>query len=350
MKKTRRRGGIFARISALILFFTFIIASASFGFAYLNSAAESMPEQQIIDIAKGSSGSLIAQRLSSSGLIRSASFFKLVLRISGRVTSMKSGSYLIKKGSSSLAIMTMIEKGQQLTKRVTIPEGLTRRAIAHIFEEQGVCKADDFLSASANPDLLSELGVRAKNAEGYLFPDTYNLSLNSNADTVVSTMVKNFFSVMEGEVPQFSELSGDDFFRNLIVASIVEREYRLESEAPLMASVFHNRLRIGMALQSCATVVYVMTELQGKPHPNVLYARDIAIEDPYNTYAQNGLPPGPISNPGRASLLAAFNPPPSNYLYFRLIDTEKGAHKFSVNLDQHNQAGNLSIKAASGRQ
>jgi UPF0755 protein len=129
------------------------------------------------------------------------------------------------------------------------------------------------------------------------------------------------------------------------MASIVEREYRVDEEAPLMAGVFYNRLRIGMALQSCATVEYVITEIQGRPHPERLFDRDIEIRNPYNTYMVPGLPPGPISAPGEVALHAAFNPVPSDYLYFRLVNPAEGRHYFSKTLDDHIRAGVLYVKA-----
>jgi UPF0755 protein len=139
-------------------------------------------------------------------------------------------------------------------------------------------------------------------------------------------------------------MSGSELNRRIIIASIVEREYRVDEEAPLMAGVFYNRLDIGMALQSCATVEYIITEIQGRPHPDVLYTRDIEIRDPYNTYIRPGLPPGPISAPGAVALAAAFQPASSNYLYFRLIDPEAGRHYFSQTLDDHIKAGLLYVK------
>jgi UPF0755 protein len=130
----------------------------------------------------------------------------------------------------------------------------------------------------------------------------------------------------------------------VIMASIVEREYRIDEEASLMAGVFFNRLGIGMALQSCATVEYVITEIQGRPHPEVLSTRDTEIRDPYNTYIRPGLPPGPICSPGATSLKAAFEPAPSDYLYFRLVEPSSGRHYFSRTFDDHIRAGLLYVK------
>jgi UPF0755 protein len=157
-------------------------------------------------------------------------------------------------------------------------------------------------------------------------------------------MADTFFQRI-GEIDgDAAHLSPDKLNRRVIIASIVEREYRVNEEAPLMAGVFYNRLDIGMALQSCATVEYVITEIQGRPHPEVLYTRDTEIRDPYNTYMRPGLPPGPISAPGKTALAAAFHPASSDFLYFRLTDAAAGRHYFSKTLDDHIRAGQLYVK------
>ena len=139
-------------------------------------------------------------------------------------------------------------------------------------------------------------------------------------------------------------MSPGELNNRVIIASIVEREYRIPEEAAIMAGVFFNRLRIGMALQSCATVEYVITEILGLPHPTRIFNRDLEIRNPYNTYMYPGLPPGPISWPGEIALRAAFNPAETNYLYFRLIELSTGRHHFSRTLDDHIRAGALYVK------
>jgi UPF0755 protein len=180
--------------------------------------------------------------------------------------------------------------------------------------------------------------------EGYLYPDTYLFPPAYPASRVVTAMADTFFIRLKEIRDDILSLSPEELNRRVIIASIVEREYRVNEEAALMAGVFYNRLEIGMALQSCATVEYVITEIQGRPHPEVLYTRDTEIRDPYNTYIRPGLPPGPISAPGKVALEAAFNPAASDYLYFRLVDSASGQHYFSKNLDDHIRAGVLYVK------
>lgn len=160
-------------------------------------------------------------------------------------------------------------------------------------------------------------------------------------------MVAAFRARLAG-IPEASALSETELNDRVILASIVEREYKQPDEAPIIASVFYNRLRIRMALQSCATVVYVLTEREGKPHPEIIYDRDLLIRDPYNTYIHRGLPPGPICNPGLTSLRAVFYPATTKYLYFRVVDPEAGRHYFSTNLEEHIDARSLFIKQVGG--
>jgi UPF0755 protein len=183
--------------------------------------------------------------------------------------------------------------------------------------------------------------------EGYLYPDTYLFPLEYPAVKVIQAMADNFF-VRLGEIDETTiTMPPEALNRLVILASIVEREYRLNEEAPEMAGVFFNRMDIGMALQSCATVEYIITEIQGRPHPELLSTRDTEIRDPYNTYIRPGLPPGPISAPGAVALSAVLAPSKNTYLYFRLIDPDSGKHYFSNTLDDHIRAGKLYLKGSS---
>jgi UPF0755 protein len=161
-------------------------------------------------------------------------------------------------------------------------------------------------------------------------------------------MADTFFQRLEEIYPDFRNMTPDELNQKVIIASIVEREYMAADEAPVMAAVFFNRLRVGMALQSCATVVYIMTEVQGRPHPSRLFNRDLEIRSPYNTYLVPGLPPGPISSPGKVALAASFFPADSNYFYFRLVDERAGRHYFSNTLDEHIRAANFIVKPQGG--
>jgi UPF0755 protein len=236
--------------------------------------------------------------------------------------------------------------------RITVPEGVTLSKTARILQDGGICTADEFLAAASDPEFLAEYDILAGSAEGYLFTDTYLFPKDYPARLAVKTMADNFFKhleeIRETLKPDVRE-SAAELHQKVILASIVEREYRVNDEAPVMAGVFYNRLERGMRLQSCATVEYIITEIEGKPHPTRIFFRDLEIQSPYNTYRVSGLPPGPISAPGQTALDAVYRPAATDYLYFRLADANAGRHTFSRTLEDHNNAVVFYTKAGAGQ-
>jgi UPF0755 protein len=300
----------------------------------------------LVEVRNGESAASVGQRLETAGLIRNRYFWNLLYRLDKQYV--KTGMYKFAIPASQLEIRSVLVSGRQTLIRVTVPEGVTLKKTALILEDAGICAAADFLAAASDQAVLDRYHIPGKTMEGYLYPDTYFFSLSYPAVQAVQTMADTFFLRIAGIAGDAEELSPRELNERVTVASVVEREYRAADEAPRMAGVFYNRLRIGMPLQSCATVEYVITEIQGRPHPDVLYNRDLEILDPYNTYIRAGLPPGPISAPGSVALNAAFHPAPSDYLYFRLIDPSQGRHYFSRTLDDHIQAGVLYVKGRAG--
>lgn len=303
-------------------------------------------DSMLVEIFQGESASSLGKRLKTAGLIRSALAWNLISRFSK--DSIKAGFYRISEPESLLELYQRFTRGQQLQIRVTIPEGATLSKISQLLERAGICESRDFMLAAASRELLEKYHIPNTSLEGYLFPDTYLFPKGFNPEKIVAIMVENFLSKLKKLIPESAVLSNRELHQKVILASIIEREYRVDDEAPVMASVFYNRLNIGMALQSCATVEYVITEIQGKPHPEVLSFRDIAIQNPFNTYIRQGLPPGPISNPGMVALRAAFYPAQTNFLYFRLVDPNEGRHRFSKTLDEHVKAGIIYVKGSAG--
>jgi len=292
-----------------------------------------------VEVRKGESAQSVGRRLERAGLIRNKFFWNLICRFNKK--QIKTGTYRIEIPASQISIHRILVLGKQILYRVTIPEGVTLKKTAAILEEAGICSAQGFLDAAKDPNLLARYGIPNDTMEGYLFPDTYLFPSEYPASRVIVSMADNFFAKIKQIDPSFASMSRKELNDKVILASIVEREYRIESEAPLMAGVFYNRLNIGMAIQSCATVEYIITEIQNKPHPSVLYNRDLEIRNPYNTYLVPGLPPGPISAPGEVALKAAFSPEKTGYFYFRLEDSKSGKHYFSATLDEHIKAGQL---------
>jgi UPF0755 protein len=298
-----------------------------------------------LEVRSGETAFSVGNRLEEAGIIRNRYFWYFLSRLTKEY--IKTGAYRIELPASQIRIHSLLVSGDQILVRVTVPEGATLRKTARILEGAGVCGATSFLAAAASREILDSYGVPGETMEGYLFPETYFFPYSFPAEKVVSAMADTFFSRLEEIAPGALTMGNNELFKKVIIASIVEREYRVADEASLMAGVFYNRLDIGMALQSCATVEYVITEIQGRPHPEVLYTRDTEIRNPYNTYLRPGLPPGPISAPGKTALEAAFNPASAAYLYFRLTDPGAGRHYFSRTLDDHIRAGSLYVKKSS---
>ena len=302
----------------------------------------------LLEIKSGETAYSVGNRLENAGVIRSRYFWYLLSRLGKEY--LKTGVYRIELPASEIKIRSILIKGDQILVRVTIPEGVTLKKTSRILEDEGICGAEDFLKAASSKEILDAYNIPGSTMEGYLYPDTYLFNRDYPAPKVVSAMADNFFKRLREIVPEVfastgnMAMSAEEFNNRIIIASIVEREYRIPDEAALMAGVFYNRLRIGMYLQSCATVEYVITEVQGRPHPDVLYNRDLEIRDQYNTYLHPGLPPGPISAPGETALRAAFYPAETPFLYFRLMDPNEGRHYFSRTLDDHIKAGTLYLK------
>jgi len=315
--------------------------------AYLLQSPDGPEATELFTIAKGESMVSVAERLESGGMIRSSPLLRAFARISGADAKIKAGTYELRNGMSARSILDLFVAGRQALVRFTLPEGFTLRQAAALLDQKGIAEADDFLSAADSPELLSELGIPAASLQGYLFPDTYYFPIAYGGEAVARAMVGAFRERVSA-LAEAAALGPRELHAKIILASIIEREYRLPEEAPLMAGVFANRLRIGMALQSCATVVYVITELLGKPHPEALFDRDLKIDDPFNTYLHPGLPPGPIANPGLTAIDAALRPAKTDYLYFRLVDADQGRHRFSRTLEEHAGARTFSVKRIGG--
>ena len=326
-----------------ICFFLIIVAAAVV--VYRPASFDANPAEQLFTIKRGTSSRSIAADLKAAGLIRFEYPTYLYFRFSNK--SIKAGTYKLSPAWSVPMLCTYLQAGKQELIKVTVPEGLTLSKTAAILEDRHVVVAGDFLAAAENEALLQSYGILGDSAEGFLFPDTYFFAYNETAERVIATMLDNFFN-KTADIPHFPKDPAQRY-ATVILASIIEREYRVPEEAVKIAGVFSNRLQIGMGLQSCATVEYILTEVQHKPHPERLLNRDLEIDHPYNTYKWRGLPPGPISNPGMTALYAACNPEKSDYLYFRLEDVDTGTHIFTKNLTEHTKAGAIILKRAAGR-
>ena len=284
-----------------------------------------------ISFPPGSGIRLLAGELKSAGVIHSSWHFILLTRLRGEAHHLKAGEYVFNDGMRPSEILHKIAAGDVDYRKFSLPEGYSIYQMAELLEQKGYFKRAVFLEKCRDSALLSRLGLAGQSVEGYLYPATYNLLRNGNEEQLISQMVGQF----EKRYAELSAAAGSvhGLSRREIVtlASVIEKEAVSPEEKPLISSVFHNRLRIGMPLQSDPTAVYGVRAFSGK-----ITKADINRPSIYNTYHNRGLPPGPIGNPGSESLRAALSPAKTNYLYF--VARRDGTHQFSRTLDEHNRA------------
>jgi UPF0755 protein len=291
------------------------------------------PERVFVDIPHGASRWKIAGILRSNDVIRNRLAFALFSSWHFR-KRMQAGEYLFDHPLNSREVFWKISRGQIFVHTVTIPEGWTMFDIANEFSRQGICSQQEFLAAAHNTSIIWDLSPQASSLEGFLFPSTYEFTRHTTCEQAVKRMVQNFRAVWETLVPSDSPPPGASTPAQVVaLASLVERETPVVAERPIVAGVFYNRLRRGDALQCDPTVQYAMA-LTGHPIKDVR-PQDLRIDSPYNTYEHRGLPPGPIANPGEASLRAALEPAATDYLYF--VANDQGGHFFSRTLAEHNR-------------
>jgi UPF0755 protein len=352
MKKTQ---------ALIISIFSFLILAVILIYAFIfiqTRPVNSNDREDVrIEIPSGMTVTQVANTLEQNKLIKNSKLFYLSVRLpfinsflffNQKVPEhfvLKSGIYRLNKSMDFSDIQTELISGQQEYIIISVPEGLTISKIAALLETNKICKASDFISVAKDNtrDIFKKYSIRAETLEGFLFPDTYYLTSGMKAYDVASMMVENFFSRIK-EIPELAAKSADNLYQTLILASIVEREYRIPEEAPLIASVFKNRIKQNIGLYSCATVEYIITEIEGKPHPDRILLDDLKIDSPYNTYKWAGLTPGPISNPGLIALNAATNTPQTDYYFFQIVDPAAGKHVFSKTFEQHKVNHNLYTK------
>jgi UPF0755 protein len=231
-----------------------------------------------------------------------------------------------------MEVFRKLATGRVFVHIVTVPEGKTLIEIAELMEREGLSSRKEFLSAASDASAVRDLAPKARNLEGFLFPATYQFPRRVTSERIVETMVKRFREVLGRIQKEQDAADGGSVSAVVTLASLVEKEAKVAEERPLVAGVFQNRLRRGMALQCDPTVIYAL-ELENR-YGGSLSSKDLKFKSPYNTYRNAGLPPGPIANPGEASLRAALHPSGADYLYF--VSNAQGGHVFSRTLAEHN--------------
>ena len=317
---------------------------AFFGKNYYDNSLKAMdtdsPTEVPISIPASSSSMKIGEILYEEGLIKQPLIFRYRIKEKGVAKQLKAGDYNLSTGMDLDDIIDSLTKGGKSynTLRFTIPEGYEIRQIAEKLSKDGIVDKDRFLTLVNDKSNFEDIFAflkelpKGQNLEGFLYPSTYEIFEESSEEEVISKMLAEFEHIYEQEVKPYIENTGLDFNEVITLASIVEREGKVDEERPIMAAVFYNRIEQGMMLQSCATVQYILGERK-----EVLSNEDTRTPSPFNTYINNGLPPSPIASPGKTSLIAAVKPADVDYLFFVLTGKD-GTHTFSKTYKEHLQA------------
>ncbi|HHV63668.1 MAG TPA: endolytic transglycosylase MltG [Peptococcaceae bacterium] len=293
-------------------------------------------QEQVFVLQEGMSASQIAKALEEMGIIRSAEAFRQLCRVEKADAKLKAGMYYLSPALSSREILDILLQGPEPDYiKVTIPEGYTVAEIVSTLAKNGLGTEKELYQAmqsfgTKDYSFLKDVPDGETRLEGFLFPDTYFFDRQSTPREVINRFLERFEKELTAQVKARLEELNTSVYAWVTKASIVEREAVKQEERAIIAGVFENRLRLGMPLQSCATVQYILGEV--KP---VLSIEDTEIDSPYNTYKYPGLPPGPIANPGHASLNAALYPAQTDYLYF--VAKNDGTHAFATTYNEHLQ-------------
>jgi UPF0755 protein len=327
---------IWATAAALIVLT--IVVSASVGvwaWKTLHHSYKGYPEADLLhEVLPGQDAGSILRDLEAKGVVNNALLARIYLvRVLGD-PPLRAGEY---RFDTPLTVPETLDKlvvGDVVTYPITIVEGLTLEETAAHLAAEGFGDEAVFLEEMLSADRISELDPEASSLEGYLFPDTYSFAKGTSEEEIVSALVSTFLRLFERDVrPALSPEDERTARQIVILASVVEKEARLDEERPTIAGVYANRLRKGIALYADPTIVYALKQ-QGRWDGNIRRP-DLKLDSPYNTYLYPGLPPGPIASPGLASLVAAARPAEVPYLYF--VSRNDGSHVFSSTLAEHNR-------------
>jgi UPF0755 protein len=289
------------------------------------------PQPQTLIIPTGTPLPAVARRLADAQVVTSALGFRLLARLRGEAARLQAGEYRFAAAATPGAVLARLVAGDVLRHRVTIPEGWTLKQVARRLAEEGLANRRAFLARATDPAFIHSLGVDAPTLEGYLFPETYTFVRGMTPAQEIRAMLHELELHLTPRLLAAARARGLNRRQLLTLASIIQKETGDAAEMPLIASVFYNRLRRGMPLQSDPTVIYGLKDFDGD-----LTRQDLETPTPYNTYCIRGLPPGPIANPGETALEAAAFPAKTHYLYF--VARGDGTHVFSTTLKEHDIA------------
>ena len=309
-----------------------IIFFGSVIYGFTQSTTSVLSEKFVILVKPGMAANDIGDLLYKQGAIKSIVLFRIVSKIQGMENSMQPGEYVFSKNMTVQQIVAMLARGETSDEHITIPEGYTVEQIAKLLEEKQLGSAKNFREVAQsfvpyNYMINDNSNVKYK-SEGYMFPDTYQITKGTTEQQILSMMTMQFDKQFTESMRLKAIENGLSIKDVIILASLVEKEAQLPSDRPIIAGVFLNRLKQNMPMQSCATIQYIL----GYPKAE-LTVQDTEISSPYNTYQHMGLPPGPIANPGIASINAVLYPQNTDFIYF--VADKQGAHHFSKTYAEH---------------
>lgn len=292
---------------------------------------EAHPPSKVVVIPDGSTFQQVAALLEREGLIKSSFSFVLLGKSQSADRKVHAGEYELNPGMTPAEILAALLNGQVVLHPLTIPEGLTIVQIADLVSQEGLADRTEFLRLAKDRAFIASLGIKAETLEGYLYPDTYKFPRGVKAREVLAAMVEQLKQVVGSDLLARMQELKMTMHEVLTLASVIEKETGEGDERPEISAVFHNRLKKHIPLQSDPTVIYGLPEFDGN-----LHKKDLSSPSPYNTYRVEGLPPGPIANPGIQAIRATLYPSNSNFLYF--VSRNDGTHQFSATLIEHNKA------------
>lgn len=317
------------------LFVLVLIAMAGISAALWVQGSATAPgtadETLTVHIPRGAPFGQVVNLLDQNGLVRSRLFFRALAYVYNAPRQIKAGEYEFTRAMTPGEILKKLVDGDVKKHPVVVPEGFTVRKIAARLASERLAEEKEFLRLAGDGALLASLNIPAASAEGFLFPDTYAFDRGMDAAAILQKMAGQFRAKVSAELIAKASDQGFTLLQWVTLASIIEKETGLKSEMPLVAAVFRNRLKRKMPLQSDPTVIYGIEHFDGN-----LTRRHLERQNPYNTYLNRGLPPGPICSPGLDALQAALNPAPVTYLYF--VSRNDGSHHFSETLPEHSRA------------
>lgn len=321
-------------LKIIITLFIVLIIVGIYSLIHINEVT--LKDEIKITIQEGSGTKSIAKTLKSNGIIKNSTAFVYFIKTKDAATSLKPGNYKFGPGKVTFdSILSALLKGNQIESiSVTIPEGYTVKQIATLLAKKGLVDEEKFLECAKTIEPQYDYIEKSddyRQLEGFLFPETYSIPINYTEKEIIKMMLDQFDKVWTDDYQQKADNLNLSVKEIITIASLIEREAKVDSERKTISSVIHNRLKIGMLLQIDATIQYLLPEQKDR-----LFYKDLEVDSPYNTYKNKELPPTPIASPGKACIEAALEPEETPYFYYRTKAVGNGEHHFSKTLEEHN--------------